>query len=63
MTKEKDNLETVEISRLTAASAMDFLEEYESELKHSGAVGEYTQELRDTIEKLDTALENDVDGS
>jgi hypothetical protein len=49
MIKEKDSLEKVEISRLTAASAMDFLEEYESELKHSGAGGEYTQELRDTI--------------
>lgn len=49
---------SVDIPRLSVATAADFLREYEQELTDSGAEGKYTEELRETIERLDVALSN-----
>lgn len=57
MTDNTDSRYNVEASRLTVATAVDFLREYENELRQSGAEGKYTREVSKTIEKLNTALE------
>ena len=62
MTKDENNQDNIEIPRLTIATAADLLREYETELRNSGAVGEYTEEVSDTINRLDSALENEPNG-
>jgi hypothetical protein len=62
MTKDENNQDNIEIPRLTIATAADLLREYETELRNSGAVGEYTEEVSDTISRLDSALENEPNG-
>lgn len=52
-----DRESEIEISRLTVATAADFLRDYEKELSESGAEGDYTQEIQDVVEALDRALE------
>lgn len=57
MTENTDNPHTVTVDRLSLATALDLLREYETELEDSGAdEGPYTNEVSETIERLDDAL-------
>jgi hypothetical protein len=47
---------TVPVSRLTIATASDFLRDYAQELTQSGADGQYATEVTETVEALDRAL-------
>lgn len=49
--------ECIHLSRLTVATATDFLREYHTELLEANSEGEYTDEMSKTIEILDNALE------
>jgi len=48
---------TVTVSRLTVATAADFLRDYTHELKQSSAEGQYTTEMAEIVTELDSILE------
>ena len=55
MTEDTDNPYTVTVDRLSLATALDLLREYETELEDSGAdEGPYTNEISETIDNWTT---------
>jgi uncharacterized protein YwgA len=54
--EERHEVETVDIPRLTLASAIDLLEEYRDEIDRTDTTGPYSNELSDTIEQLQERL-------
>lgn len=48
--------DTIEISRLTAASATDLLRDYRREFERVDSDGPYLEELSETIAQLEDAL-------
>jgi uncharacterized protein YwgA len=54
--EERHEVETVEIPRLTLASAVDLLEEYRDEIDRTDATGPYSNGLSDTVEQLQERL-------
>ena len=44
------------VSRQANATAVDFPRDYTQELEHAGSEGEYTAELGETVQALDSAL-------
>jgi uncharacterized protein YwgA len=54
--EETHEVETVYIPRLTLASAVDLLEDYQDEMEQADATGPYSNELSDTIEQLQERL-------
>lgn len=53
-----DDPNTITLSRLTAATATDFLRDYTQELNQSGADGQYTKEIEAVVAEFERALEN-----
>lgn len=51
------SVETIELSRLTAASLLDYLTDYQAELERAEAEGSYTEELRIAINQVVTVIE------
>lgn len=47
---------SVTVSRLTIATAADFLRDYTQELEQASTEGEYTAELDETVQALNSAL-------
>jgi len=47
---------SVTVSRLAIATAVDFPRDYTQELEQAGSEGEYTAELGETVQALDSAL-------
>ena len=54
--EERHEVETVDIPRLTLASAVDLLEEYRDEIDRTDATGPYSNGLSDTVEQLQERL-------
>ena len=52
-----DSNDHVTISRLTAATAIDILRDVETELEQSNATGPYLEEVSETIDTVERALE------
>ena len=50
--------EAVPVSRLTVATAADRLREYRQEVEQVAGGGSYVQELSETIEQLEQALQD-----
>jgi len=50
--------DTVVVSRLTAASAVDLLRDYRREFERTESDGPYLEELSDTITALEAALDS-----
>lgn len=55
--KETHEIETVEIPRLTLASAIDLLNDYRRDMEQVNATGPYLDELSDTVEQLEMRLD------
>lgn len=55
---ESPNHETVAVSRLTVATAIDLLRDFEDEFERVNATGPYLDELSETIEQLEESLDN-----
>lgn len=54
--EERHEVETVDIPRLTLASAVDLLEDYRDEMEQADATGPYLNNLSGTVEQLKQRL-------
>jgi len=51
-----EDTDSVPVSRLTIATAADFLRDYARELEQAGSDGAYTAELDETVQVLEASL-------
>lgn len=63
MSDEHPAAETVEVPRLTLASARDLLADYRREMERADATGPYLDEVSTTIQQLEDDLQTGGDNS